>query len=128
MDANGKRQGLKAFRDSYSLFGYYPKILIAPVYGSLAGVSAELIATATAIRAITLIDTPSALSPQQVITGRGPAGTININTSSDRVGICYPYVKALDTASNAEALFPMSPYAAGALSRRDQEQGSPTFS
>ena len=28
----GKRKGLKAFEDCYSLFGYYPKTLIAPVF------------------------------------------------------------------------------------------------
>jgi len=28
----GKRTGMKAFEDCYSLFGYYPKTIIAPVY------------------------------------------------------------------------------------------------
>lgn len=44
--ASGQRLGMKALRDSYALFGFYPKILIAPVFASLASVSAELIATA----------------------------------------------------------------------------------
>ena len=30
--ATGKRSGLKAFEDCYSLFGYYPKTIIAPIY------------------------------------------------------------------------------------------------
>ena len=29
----GKRTGLKVFEDCYSEFGYYPKTIIAPVYG-----------------------------------------------------------------------------------------------
>lgn len=123
IDASGKRLGMKAFRDSYSLFGFYPKILISPVFASLASVSTELIATVTSIRAITFIDAPIGVTPQQAITGRGPAGTINFNTSSDRVGLCYPYLKAYDTVAGADALYPLSQYAAGAQSRKDQENG-----
>lgn len=123
INASGQRLGMKAFRDSYSLFGFYPKILISPVFASLASVSTELIATATSIRAITFIDAPIGVTPQQAITGRGPAGTINFNTSSDRVGLCYPYLKAFDTVAGADALYPLSSFAAGAQSRKDQENG-----
>ena len=28
----GKRTGMKAFEDCYSLFGYYPKTIVAPVF------------------------------------------------------------------------------------------------
>ena len=123
IDASGKRLGMKALRDSYSLFGFFPKILIAPVFASLASVSTELIASATGMRAITFIDAPIGVTPQQAITGRGPAGTINFNTSSDRVGLCYPYLRAYDTVAGADALYPLSQYAAGAQSRKDQENG-----
>jgi len=119
----GKRTGMKAFRDCYQLFGFYPKILIAPVFASLASVSGELIAAATSIRAITFIDAPIGITPQQAITGRGPAGAINFNTSSARAGLCYPHVKAYDTVADAEVLMPMSQYAAGAQARKDQENG-----
>lgn len=123
VNASGQRLGMKALRDSYSLFGFYPKILIAPVFASLASVSAELIACATAMRAITFIDAPVGITPQQAIAGRGPAGAINFNTSSDRVGLCYPYLRAFDAATGLDALVPMSSYAAGALSRKDQDNG-----
>jgi phage tail sheath protein FI len=114
---------MKAFRDSYSLFGFYPKILIAPVFGSLVSVSTELIAAAHSMRAITFFDAPIGVTPQQAITGRGPAGTINFNTSSERAGLCYPHLKAYDNVAGAEALYPLSSYAAGAQSRKDQENG-----
>ncbi|ADJ61746.1 phage tail protein [Herbaspirillum seropedicae] len=121
--ASGQRLGMKALRDSYALFGFYPKILIAPVFASLASVSAELIATATALRAISFIDAPIGVTPQQAITGRGPAGSINFNTSSDRVGLCYPYLKAFDASVGYDRLRPLSSFAAGAQSRKDQDNG-----
>ena len=121
--AAGARTGLKAFRDSYSLFGFYPKILISPVFASLNSVATKLIAIATSIRAVTYIDAPIGITPTQAITGRGVAGTINFNTSSDRVGLCYPYLKWFDTTQNAERLIPMSAFVAGAQSRKDQENG-----
>lgn len=119
----GKRTGMKAFRDCYQLFGFYPKILISPVFASLAAVSSELIATASSIRAITFIDAPIGTTPQAAITGRGPAGTINFNTSSERAGLCYPHVKAYDVEADTEVLRPMSVFAAGAQARKDQENG-----
>jgi phage tail sheath protein FI len=118
-----KRKGMKAFRDAYQLFGFYPKILISPVFSALAAVSTELIATATSIRAITFIDAPIGITPTQAITGRGPLGSINFNTSSERAGLCYPHVKAYDVEADAEVLAPLSSYAAGAQARKDQENG-----
>jgi uncharacterized protein len=123
INSNAKRLGLKAFRDSFALFGFYPKILIAPVFASLQSVSTELIATATSMRAITFIDAPVGVTPQQAITGRGPAGAINFNTASERVGLCYPHLKAYDQDAGEDALYPLSIYAAGAQSRKDQENG-----
>ena len=123
IDAAGKRLGMKALRDSFTLFGFFPKILNAPVFASLASVCTELAALAEQLRAITYIDAPIGLTPQQVITGRGPAGTINFNTSSERVGLCYPHVRVYDTQQEAEVLRPLSIYACGAQSRKDQENG-----
>ncbi|MDR2452336.1 MAG: phage tail sheath subtilisin-like domain-containing protein [Candidatus Accumulibacter sp.] len=123
IDAAGRRRGLKAFRDSYQLFGYYPKILVAPVFSTLNSVSAELIVTAESIRAFCFISAPIGTTVQQAITGRGPLGAINFNTSSRRVGLCFPHVKDYDTATDTETLADLATYAAGALSRKDQENG-----
>lgn len=123
VDALQKRSGMQALKDSYQLFGFYPKILISPVYASLNSVSAELISMAHAIRAKCFIDAPVGLTPQQAITGRGPLGTINFNTSSRRVGLCYPHVKRYDVATDTEVVSPASAFVAGVQSRKDQENG-----
>lgn len=119
----GRRLGLLGFRDAYQQFGFFPKILIAPGFSSVAGVSAALIAQATAMRGITFIDAPVGVTVQQAITGRGPAGAINFNTSSDRAGLCFPHIKRFNAATNLEELGALSTVMAGAWSRRDQENG-----
>lgn len=123
IDAAGKRLGMKALRDSFTLFGFYPKILNAPVFSSLNSVSTELASLANQLRAITYVDAPIGVTPAQAIAGRGPAGTINFNTSSERVGLCYPHVQAYDTVEEANVLRPLSIYACGAQARKDQENG-----
>ena len=119
----GKRLGLQGFRDCYQEFGFLPKILIAPGWSSLTAVSAALISMATALRAITFVDAPIGVTVQQAITGRGVLGTINFNTSSDRVGLCYPHVKVYNTQTNLEELASLSSFMAGMWSRVDQENG-----
>jgi phage tail sheath protein FI len=123
IDLAGHRLGMKAFKDSYALFGFFPKILIAPEFSSLASVSTELAAVANEIRAISFSDAPVGITPQQAITGRGPQGVINFNISSERVGLCYPHIKAYDPREGQDALFPLSVFVAGAQSKKDQEQG-----
>ncbi len=123
----GKRTGMQAFKDAYQMFGFFPKILIAPGFSSLAPVSTALTTIATAIRAITFFDAPVGITVQQAISGRGPAGTINFNTSSERAGLCYPMVKMFNPALNEGQgdieLAALSTVIAGAWSRRDQENG-----
>ncbi|MBR8657932.1 phage tail sheath subtilisin-like domain-containing protein, partial [Achromobacter sp. Marseille-Q0513] len=80
----GQRTGMKAFRDSYQLFGYYPKIIIAPVFSTLNSVATELGALMNSIRAFGFVTAPIGTTFQQAITGRGPSGSINFNTSSRR--------------------------------------------
>lgn len=40
------------------------------------------------IRAMGIVDAPVGASVQEVISGRGPEGTINFNTSSERIILC----------------------------------------
>ena len=123
----GQRTGMQAWKMAYQQLGFFPKILIAPGFSSVSAVSTELTVLATALRAITFFDAPVGITPQQAITGRGPAGTINFNTSSDRAGLCYPMQKMFNTTLNDGAgdyeLCALSTLMAGAWSRRDQEQG-----
>lgn len=119
----GRRTGLKAFQDSYNLLGFFPKIFIAPGFSTLNSVSVELIAAATQVGAVSYIDAPIGTTVQQVIAGRGPAGALNFNTSSDRVRLCYPHVKVYDAATDGERLQPLSIRAAGLRAKVDMDKG-----
>ncbi|KAF1054751.1 MAG: putative prophage major tail sheath protein [Stenotrophomonas maltophilia] len=119
----GQRSGLKAFADSYNLFGFFPKLFIAPGFSTLNSISVELIAAAEQMGGIAYIDAPIGSTVQQVIAGRGPAGVINFNTSSDRVRLCYPHVKVYDAATNGERLEPLSIRAAGLRAKVDLDDG-----
>lgn len=119
----GRRTGLKAFPDSYNLFGFFPKIFIAPGFSTLSAVSVELMASATQLGGVTYIDAPIGTTVQQVIAGRGPLGAINFNTSSDRVRLCYPHVKVYDARTNGERLQPLSIRAAGLRAKMDNDAG-----
>ena len=123
VNAAGVRTGLKALKDTYNLFGFFAKILIAPGYCTQNSVAVELIAMATQLGAVTYIDAPIGTTYAQALAGRGPAGTINFNTSSDRVRPCYPHVKVYDPETNAERLEPLSARAAGLRAKVDLEKG-----
>lgn len=119
----GVRTGLKALKDTYNLFGFFAKILIAPAFCTQNSVATELIAMADQLGAIAYIDAPIGTTYSQALAGRGPAGTINFNTSSDRVRLCYPHVKVYDPVLNAERLEPLSARAAGLRAKVDLDKG-----
>lgn len=123
VNAAGDRTGMKLLQDTWNQYGFYPKILIAPVFCTQKSVSAELIAQAEKLGAIAYIDAPIGTTFQQVLAGRGPAGAINFNTSSDRARLCYPHVKVYDSATNADVLEPLSSRAAGLRAKIDMEKG-----
>jgi phage tail sheath protein FI len=119
----GWRTGLKAFQDSYNRLGFFAKIFIAPGFSTLNTVTAELTVAAHQVGGVTYIDAPIGATVQQVLAGRGPAGTLNFNTSSDRVRLCYPHVRVYDAASNGERLQPLSIRAAGLRAKIDNDHG-----
>lgn len=123
VNAAGLRTGLKGFADSYNLFGFDPKIFISPGFSPLPSVAVELIAAATQMGGVAYIDAPIGTTVQQAIAGRGPNGTINFNTSSDRARLCYPHVRVYDPAKNAERLEPLSIRAAGLRAKVDNDLG-----
>lgn len=122
-DATGKRTGLQAFKDCYNLFGFFPKILIAPVYCTQVSVATELNVMAGTLRAMAIVDAPVGTTFQQAIAGRGPAGTINFNFSSDRMILCYPHLKVYDKETDTERLEPYSQRLAGVIAAKDVEKG-----
>ena len=119
----GKRTGLQAFEDCYSLFGYYPKTIIAPVYCEDTAVVTAINTICGKIRAIGIVDAPVGTTVQEAITGRGPQGTINFNTSSDRIVLCYPHVKVYDAATDSNILEPYSQRLAGVIAAKDIDKG-----
>lgn len=117
------RTGCKAWSKAKTLFGFAPKILIAPDYSSVNAVAVELIAQADALKAITLLDAPAATTIANAIAGRGIAGTINFNTSSKRAYLLYPYLKAYDPYSDTNVDYPYSNFMAGVISNVDIQYG-----
>jgi len=123
VDGSGNRTGMQAFLDSYNLFGFFPKILIAPVFSPQTSITSELNVLAGKFRAIALVDAPIGTTFQQAINGRGPLGAINFNTSSERLILCYPHLKVYDIATDTEKLEPMSQRLAGVMCAKDNERG-----
>lgn len=121
--ATGKRTGLKAFEDCYSLFGYYPKTIIAPVFCEDTAVVTEISTICNKIRAMGIVDAPVGATVQDVIKGRGPQGTINFNTSSERIILCYPHLKVYDSTTDSIKLQPYSQRLAGVIAAKDVEKG-----
>ena len=118
-----KRTGMQTFEDCYSLFGYYPKTIIAPVFCEDTAVVTAMNTICNKIRAIGIVDAPVGTTVQQAITGRGPSGTINFNTSSERIILCYPHLKVYDTATDTTTLEPYSQRLAGVIAAKDIDKG-----
>ncbi len=119
----GKRTGMKAFEDCYSLFGYFPKTIIAPVYCEDTAVVAGMKTICDKIRAIGLVDAPVGTTVQEAITGRGTQGTINFNIASDRIVLCYPHLKVYDSTTDSNILEPYSQRLAGVIAAKDIDKG-----
>lgn len=123
VDAAGNRTGLQALQDTYNDMGFFAKILIAPVYGTLNAVATELNVMAHKLRAVALVDAPIGTTFADAIAGRGPNGSINFNYSSERMVLCYPHLKVYDIATDSERLEPFSQRLAGVICAVDNDRG-----
>lgn len=123
VNGSGVRTGMQALLDTYNLLGFFAKILIAPGFCTLNTVASEMIVMASKLRAVALIDAPIGTTYAQAIAGRGPAGTINFNTSSERAVLCYPHLKVYDSTTDSERLEPLSQRLAGVICAKDTEKG-----
>jgi len=123
VNAAGLRTGMQIFQDGYSLFGYFPKLLVAPVWSTQSSVSTAMTIIANKIRAMCWIDAPSGLTVEQAIEARGPSGAINFYVSDERTVPLYPYVTVYDETTNANVLRPLSARAAGIQAQKDQTNG-----
>ena len=111
--STGARTGFKCIDLCYNLFGFNPRIFLAPYYIALTGVAAALGTYRDKYKGFMLIDAPEATTPAVAVSGRGPSGSIQFNTSSKRDVLLYPMVKAYDPATNAAENRPFSMFFAG---------------
>ena len=119
----GERTGMQAWKDAYSLFGFFPKLLIAPAFCTQNSVASELNVLAGALRAVAIVDAPIGTVYADAIAGRGSSGEINFNYSSERMILCYPHLKRYDSATDSEILEPMSQRLAGVIAAKDIDKG-----
>jgi len=118
VDQEGNRTGMQALLDTFHLYGFWPKILIAPIYCEDATVAAELMVMAEKLRAVYFLDAPSVATPAEAIAGRGGADPVAIfGISSDRAGLLYPYLLDGDVEK------PYSEFAAGVMADTDRKYG-----
>jgi phage tail sheath protein FI len=123
IDAAGNRSGMKAWRNARGEFGYVPRILIAPGFSTQESVAVEMAIMADKLRAHAIIDAPAGLTTQQIVNGRGTSGTINLETSSERVIICDNHVWVYNVATQREELQPLSSFMAGVMAATDNTEG-----
>lgn len=115
--ATGKRTGLELLTEGFNRFGADAKILIVPEFDKTATCAAAMITTATKLNAIAYINAPKGTSLSKALEGRGPNGTINFKTSSDRAQLFYPHVVGL------LGLEHLATHAAGLRMKIDVEKG-----
>lgn len=131
VDANNTRTGSYLFELARSLYGFNPKILIAPGFSAIAGIATRLEALATKYRAVALLDAPLGSTMAAVLNGRRPSGPLGgFGSTEERSSLYYPYMQRADPATPSTAgnlspkkLVPFSAIMAGVISGTDLTLG-----
>ena len=110
----GKRSGIEALLDVQGIYGFKPRILIAPEWSHESTVITALKAKVDQLKAIALIDIEAGTTKDEAVTFASTNG-------GDRVMLLYPYVKR--TYGDTQVLRPESPIWAGVMSKTDNELG-----
>ncbi len=148
----GVYTGIQALQTSYGLFGFFPKILVAPAFfaqnlltaqivGSQdATVAAALTTMAGTLHAVALIDAAVGTSVATALANRSAANAA-FNTSSHRAILCFPGENFYDTGViptgvtlnaagapvqaqiNQNTDSPLSQWMAGAMAAKDVAKG-----
>lgn len=121
--STGAKTGLESFANAFNLFGFKPKVLIAPGYSTLSTVMTQMLAKAAVHKAIALIDAPAATNVPVAIAGRGPAGAINFFTSNERAYLLYPQIKRTNPVTEVTESIPYSNFMAGVIANNDFVNG-----
>jgi hypothetical protein len=112
----GVKTGLFLFENCFSVYGFLPKILIAPRYSATAEIVTALRTAAATYRAAAYIDSPTAMTIATALLSRGVSGAWNF--TDYRTKLLFPGVK--DTAG---VTVPLSPFAAGLRAYVDNNEG-----
>lgn len=123
VDVNNNRTGIALFDLAFNLYGYNPKIIIGPGYSSTAAIAAAMLTAATKFRGIYLLDAPYGTTIAGAIAGRGVAGSLVFNTSSNRAYLLYPYLKTFDDYLQADSDYPYSAFMTGVIIATDANLG-----
>lgn len=148
---NNVYTGMQVWKLAFSQLGFFPKLLLAPAYGTQVAIGQTvgsqdttvangLAALAPLFRAMYFIDCPPLTSPATLIANRGTSGQA-FNTSDKRAILCGPQQLyndtgiiptgiTLDLSGNAVQNFaavvrstPYSPFFAGATAVTDLNEG-----
>lgn len=119
----GARSGMKCFDLCFNLFGFNPKLIIAPGYSSTAAVATAMTSVAEKFGGFAIKDAPVGTTVADAIAGRGPAGEINFTTSNKRDVLLYPGLKAYDPATDADQVRPYSQFFAGLWAKVINDEG-----
>lgn len=117
------KTGMEALLDAPTLFNMKPRVILAPGFCTQLSVSTAMLSKAQQLRAHALIDAPIGTTELQAISGRGPSGTINFQTSSSWAALCYPHVQVPHPVTSAPVLEPFSQNLAGLASFVDLNEG-----
>ena len=120
-NSSGVRTGLQAFLDVFNMYGFNPKILLAPGFSETATVRSAMLTIADKIRAVVLADLPAGMTVNEAILTRGANGSFNV--SNDRLYLLYPHVYHYDPAADADKLIPYSVSMAGLMAKTDRDFG-----
>jgi phage tail sheath protein FI len=123
VDGDGNRSGLEAFRDSFNLYGYMPKIIISPEFSDSNNVTAAMETTAVNLDCMAVVDAPIGTTYNEAISGRGVNGTINFNYQSERLIGLYPHLQVFRIATDRVELEPSSTRFSGAWANSIIQRG-----
>ncbi|MDP8172607.1 phage tail sheath subtilisin-like domain-containing protein [Pasteurella skyensis] len=88
----GERKGFEMLQGGFNLFGSDAKVLLCPEFDKTQTMASSLETLAEQLHAVAYVQAPKGTTLAQAIIGRGPEGTINFKTSSDRVQLFFPHV------------------------------------